>query len=97
MSFDIARTPTVEAVATQDEQRLAQDLQERVEESIRAAETEAAEAIESHRAAEERLAKLKKAERGLSQFAKELREQAAVANRGVLDAIIEAAAAGEKP
>ena len=36
MSFDIAKTSTLEAVVTADEKLLAQDLQKRVEEAIRA-------------------------------------------------------------
>ena len=54
MSFDIARTPTLHAVATGDEQQLVEDLQERVEAAIRqAAETPAVvEAAEAQRRAE---------------------------------------------
>ena len=35
MSFDIARTPTLQAVATADEHRLVQDLQQRVKAAAR--------------------------------------------------------------
>ncbi len=57
MSFDLARTPTLEAVATEDEQRLAQELQKRVEESIAAAEQrpEVAEAAAAQQSAEDHL------------------------------------------
>jgi hypothetical protein len=96
MSFDIARTPTLEAVATEDEQRLVQDLQKRVEESIHAAESreDVMAAVESQRAAAEKLDRFRHAERALTRFAKSSREQAAAAMEGVLDAVIESA---EKP
>jgi hypothetical protein len=99
MSFDLARTPTLQAVATEDEQLLAQDLQHRVEESVALAEAQpdVVAAAEAQLAAEDRLARLKKAERTLSQFAKELREQAATGARAAIDALVESAAAGEKP
>jgi hypothetical protein len=35
MSFDLARTPTLEVVATQDPKQLSQDLRRRVEQAIR--------------------------------------------------------------
>ena len=99
MSFDISRTPTLEAVATQDEQLLAQDLQKRVEEAIGSAESheEIVAAAEGHRIAEDRLAKLRKAERALSQFSKTSREQAAATTQIVLDGVIESAISGDKP
>jgi hypothetical protein len=99
MSFDIARTPSLEAVAMEDEQRLAAGLQKRVEEAMESAESDAdvVAAREAHRAAEEKLAALRKAERSLTVFAKTSREQAAVAARNMLDALIESAGAGEAP
>ncbi|SRR5579883_565147 len=99
MGFDIAKTPTLQAVATQDEQALAQDLQKRVEEAIASVESqdEVAKARESHRAAAERLSKLRKAERWLSEFAKSSRDQAASAAESMLDGMIESAGTGEKP
>ena len=38
MSFEIARTPTLQAVATGDEHRLVEELQQRVEVAARQAE-----------------------------------------------------------
>ena len=98
MNFDIARTPTLEAVATQDERALAEDLQKRVEEAIASAESqdEVVKANEAHAAAENRLARLRKAERSFCAFAKESREHAAGAAEAVLDGVIESAASGEK-
>jgi hypothetical protein len=63
MSFDIARTPTLHAVATGDEQQLVENLQERVEAAIRqAAETPAVmEAVEAQRRAEQHCLSLQKA------------------------------------
>jgi len=99
MSFDLARTPTLEAVSIEDENLLAQDLQRRAEESIALAETqpEVAAAAEAQDAAEDHLSRLKKAERALSQFAKELREQAAAATLAAIEALVESACSGEKP
>lgn len=94
MGFDLAKTPTLEAVATADEQALAQDLQKRAEELIAAAgeRPECREASEAQRDAEERLARLRKAERALSAYAKESREQMAAAERAALEAVVESAA-----
>lgn len=97
MSFDIARTSTLQAVAMQDEQALAQDLHKRVEEAITAAEAqpEVGEAIEAQRSAEDRLARLRQAERVLSQFAKKSREHLTEAGQTALGTIIETAAGGK--
>ncbi len=93
MSFDIAVTPTLQAVATPNEELLAKELQARVQESIAFAEqrSEVAEAMEAQRAAEERVARLRKAERALSRYFKETREQTAAATESAMDAIIESA------
>ena len=55
MSFDIVRTPTLQAVATGDEQQLVEDLQDRVEAAASAAEETAAviEATAAQRIAEQ--------------------------------------------
>lgn len=99
MSFDIARTPTLEAVATEDERLLAQDLHRRVEESISLAEgqPEVVEAAEAHRAAEERHTAVRKAERTLSQHTKDLRDQAAVNSQAAIEALVASASVGDKP
>lgn len=99
MSFDVVTTPTLEAVATENEQLLARDLQKRVEELIEAAEAqpEVAQAAEAQRAAEQHLARLRKAERALSQYAKESREQTAAIELAAMEAIIESAGSKPKP
>jgi hypothetical protein len=50
MSFDIVQTPTLHAVATQDEKQLADHLQKRVDEAISQAEAQpgAERAIAAH-------------------------------------------------
>jgi len=98
MSFDIARTPTLHAVATGDEQRLVEDLQERVEAAVRLAEQ--APAVEKASAAEQQaaryLANLQRAERALNQFAKETGEKLAALREAALDSVIQSAANGDK-
>lgn len=96
MDFDVVRTPMLEAVAIPDEQMLAGDLKRRVEETIQAAESRAGvrEAIAAQEAAEEHLARLRRAERWLSGFAAEARERTASAAGRALDALIESAASG---
>jgi hypothetical protein len=98
MSFDIARTPTLHAVATGDEQQLVEDLQERVEAAIlQALETPAVvEAAEAQRRAEQHFLSLQKAERALNQFAKIAGEKLAAMREAALDAVIESAAGGDK-
>jgi hypothetical protein len=99
MSFDIAKTPTVQAVATENEQQLADDLQQRVDAGLRQAEEqpEVSEAAEAQRLAEAHLAKLQKAERALSRFTKEMGEKISAFRGAALDGIIESAASGSKP
>ena len=98
MSFDIARTPTLHAVATGDEQQLVEDLQQRVEAAARQAEEMPAvvEAAEAQRQAEQHLASLQKAERALNQFAKETGEKLAAMRETALDAVIQSAANADK-
>jgi len=90
MSFDLAQTPTVEAVSTGDEALLVHDLQARVDESIvRAGKSpEVLVAMEAQRIAGEKLARLRKAERSLSAYSKESRERAARKAKAALDAIV---------
>jgi hypothetical protein len=98
MSFDIARTPTLHAVATGDEQQLVEDLEQRVQGAVRLAEEAPAvlEAAEAQRQAEQHLAKLQKAERALNQFAKETGEKLTAMRETALDAVIQSAANAEK-
>lgn len=99
MSFHLTQTPTLEAVATDDEQRLTQDIQARVAEAITQVEVQPAVAatIESARAAAERFDKLRLAERALHQLAKEARERFDGIGQAALDALVDAAARGVKP
>lgn len=99
MSFDLAKTPTLQAIATENEQQLTDDLQQRVDAGLRQAEQqpEVTEAAEAQRLAEAHLAKLQKAERALSQFTKEMGGKIAAFREAALDGIIESAAAGSKP
>ncbi len=98
-SFDISQTKTLEAVVTGDEQALAQDLQIRVAELLKIAETqpEVVEATESQQASAERLEKLRTSQRVLNQFAKDARERLARSCRIAIDAAIESAAEKSKP
>jgi hypothetical protein len=99
MSFDLAQTPTLEAVSTADEGLLVHDLQARIDDSLRQAveSQDVTAAMEAQRVAMEELARLRKAERTLSAYSKESRERAALKARAVLDAIIESAAEAGKP
>ncbi len=100
MSFDIVRTPSLQAVATGDEQQLVEDLQSRVDAAVRLAEEQAdvVEAAHGERAAAERLARFRGAERTLSQCGKEMGEKAAVLRETALDSLIASSAAeGGKP
>src|SRR6202030_1539744 len=98
MSFDIARTPTLHAVATGDEQQLVEDLEQRVQVAVRQAEETHAvlEAAEAQRQAEQHLAKLQKSERALNQFAKETGEKLAAMREKALATVIPSAANAEK-
>ena len=95
--FQITETPTLHFVATGDERRLSQDLQARLDLSLRQAEEkpEVTAAAAAHRAAWDRLQELKKAERGLHQYARESgAEMTRVAHRA-LDTVIHSAAEGK--
>jgi len=99
MSFELSQTPTLEAVATDDEQALAKDMQARVAEATAQAvsQPEVASAIEGSQAAAAQLAKLRHAERALHQIAKEAREKLEQAGQAAIDALVEMAASGTKP
>ncbi len=97
MSFHVADTPTLQAVATEDEHLLAQDLQARVEEAAGQAEAhpEVVGSAEAQRLAEERLDRLRIAERALNLHAKQSREHLNDLSQSALDALVESAAAGK--
>src|SRR5580692_9414137 len=99
MSFDIARTPTLEAVVTGDERALAEDLKKRVAEALSDAEKqpEVAAAVESQKMAEERVEKLRAAQRVLNQYAKDARDRLARASEATVDMLVDSAAEKGKP
>lgn len=99
MSFHLTQTPTLEAVATDDEQQLAQDIQARVSEAVTQVEAQpaVAEAIETARVAAGRFDNLRFAERSLHQLAKEARGRFDEIGQAALDALVESAARGARP
>jgi hypothetical protein len=99
MSFDISKTPTLEAVANADEQVLAHDLQQRVAEALSAAEQnpDVAAAAQEHRTAAERLENLRTSQRTLNQYAKDARERLSKATQTMIDSIVESSVAKGKP
>jgi hypothetical protein len=98
MSFYLAETPTLEAVANEDERALAQDLQARVAEAVEQAESQApvGEAASSQQQTQDRLERLRTAERALNRHAKESRERIAELSEKALENLVEAAASGKK-
>lgn len=99
MSFHLSQTPTLEAVSTDDDARLAEDLLARVAEAVAQAEAtpDAKAASESSLAAAANLEKLRTAERSLHHWAKEARTKLDEIGAAALDALVEAAARGAKP
>lgn len=95
--FHITETPTLHFVSTGDEQKLSQDLQARLDESLAQAEEQAevTGAVEATRCAHERLDHMKKAERTLHHYAREANaEMTGIADK-TLGGIIESAAEGK--
>jgi len=94
--FHITETPTLQFVSTEDEQKLSQDLQTRLEESLKHAEEqpEVMAAAELQKTAADRLEQLRKAERGLHRYARESAEELQRASAAALDGIIGTAADG---
>jgi len=94
MAYHLSQTPTLEAVAHGDEALLAQDLEARVEEAVKLAESapEVAEALAAQAAAADRLARLQTAERELNRQSKEARELAGTLGLAVMDALVEGGA-----
>jgi hypothetical protein len=99
MSFELSKTPTLEAVAIDDDQTIAKDIQARVAEAAAQAEAQVdvASAMENARNAAEQLTKLRVAERALHGIAKKARERMEQAGQSALDALVEVAASGGKP
>jgi hypothetical protein len=98
MSFYLAETPTLEAVATEDERALAEDLQARVVEAVQQAEAQAAvtEATGAQQHAQDRLERLRAAERALNRQVKDSRERISELSEKALENLVEAAASGKK-
>lgn len=96
--FDLAKTPTLQAVATTDELHLADDLQNRLTEALEVAvaQPDVVKAAEEYQAAESSLRGLQHATRSLNAHVKELREQMAAASGKALDKLIECAASRAK-
>ncbi len=94
MSFDIVNTPSLQAVASEDEQVLMEDLQGRVDAAVRQAEEqhEVVEARQSESAAAGRLVELRRAERALSQCGKTMGEKTSALREAALDSLITSAA-----
>jgi hypothetical protein len=97
-AVDLVQTPTLQAVSTEDESALVEDLEVRVAEAIREAEEspEVVQAVDEQRAAEEAFRKLQFAARGLNKHVKEIRDRLATVGQATLDALIESAAVGAK-
>jgi hypothetical protein len=97
MNFDLVDTPTLQAVATADEQALIQDLEKRVEEAFGHADRqpEVVEAAAAQKTAESRLADLHAAARTLNEAAKALNTEITAATEGALDGLIQSAAQGK--
>jgi hypothetical protein len=96
MSFELSQTQTLEAVASDDEQQLAQDMQARVAEAMAQVEAQAevACAMEAASNAAAQLARLRAAERALHSAAKEARLRLDGAGKAALDGLVNAAAEG---
>ncbi len=92
LSFDIAQTPTLQAVAAGDDQQLVEDLQTRLDAATQLAETqpEVMAALNSQRRAQQQLQRLRVAERGLHQYAKKLAEKINALRESALDGLIDA-------
>jgi hypothetical protein len=99
MSFHLSQTPTLEAVSTDDDARLAEDLQARVAEAVAQAEAmpDAKAAAEASQTAAAKLDQLRTAERSLHQCAKEARTKLDEIGKAAMDALVDAAARGAKP
>jgi hypothetical protein len=97
--FDLTQTPTLQAVASSDEQALVADLQQRVDDAIAHARQrpDVASATAEHETAEEEHRKLQTASRTLNELAREVREQMARSVETTLDQLIASAATGAKP
>jgi len=99
MSFLVSKTPTLQAVATEDGAQFAEDLKERVDAAIRTAQEqpEVIAAVEAHTLAEAEQRKLEKAERALNQLAKQMLNRITALREGAVEGLINSIANEEKP
>jgi hypothetical protein len=99
MSFHLSQTPTLEAVSTHDEQLLNEDLQTRVAEAVAEAQAlpDVVAIMQVAHATSEELARLRTAERALHQLAKDSRTTLEQIGQQALDALVDAAAGGNRP
>lgn len=99
MSFELFRTPTIEAVADEDEKRLAQELEARAAEAVSEIQAlpEVAAAAQAMATAQQQLAKLRGAERALTAQVKESRQRLDRLTHTLLEELVESAAGGPKP
>lgn len=99
MSFDIARTPTLQAVAGTDEQQLIEDLQQRVDAAVVLADAQESvvAAMQARDQSGQDLQKLRNAERALHSYARQLAEKTAATRETALDSFIESMAESAKP
>lgn len=98
MSFELSDTPTLEAVANEDEKLLEQDLKAKVDAALESIEKdeEVAEALEAQQAAAEQLAKLRAAERTLNDQVAAARKNAGRMAEAAIEAMVNKAAGGLK-
>jgi len=99
MSFDIAQTPMLQAVAVEDQSQLVADLQQRVDAAVAQAELQeqVLAAVEVSAQSQQHLQKLRTAERALHSYARQIAEKTAATRETALDALIEAMSEGAKP
>jgi hypothetical protein len=98
-SLNIAQTPTLQVVASGDERRLVDDLQNKIDEALQLVE-QSPEVLKAKTAldtAAQQVARFKTAERTLNQWAKDLGERISAAREKALDGLVEAAGSGDKP
>lgn len=95
----MTQTPTLQAVAQEDELQLLEDLQQRVDAAV--AQVDVQENVMAAHAeygkTEQQLQKLRKAERELHVYARRLAEKIAVVRESALDALIQSAGEGVRP
>lgn len=96
MSFQLSDTPTLEAVANEDEKLLEQDLRAKVDAAVESIQQneEVAEAQQAQQAAAEQLAKLRAAERALNEQVSEARRSASRMAESAIEVMVNKAAGG---